>query len=117
MVEKMAPAAGWSTPVICCMAFEVRAIFQPGDLAPPGLGQEPVERVLDPIGVVERRRADGGVEGAVAGARPVRVEAGARGGVDRLGCHAWSPSGATRWSIPRAGGRHQATKTGGQICV
>jgi hypothetical protein len=25
----MAPAAGWSTPVICCIALEVSAIFQP----------------------------------------------------------------------------------------
>ena len=68
------------------MAFEVRAIFQPAISPRPACGQEPVERVLDAIGVVERRRADGGVERAIAGARPVRVEAGARGGVDRLGC-------------------------------
>jgi hypothetical protein len=40
-----------------------------------------MERVLDAIGVVERRRAHGRREGAIAGARPMHLEALAGGGV------------------------------------
>jgi hypothetical protein len=44
-----------------------------------------VQRVLDAVGVVERRRAKRGVQRAVAGARAMHLEAGARGGFDRFG--------------------------------
>ena len=56
-----------------------------GDLPSPRLRQEAMQRVLDLIGVIERRRAERGVERAVAGAGPMHLERGAGGGGDRVG--------------------------------
>jgi hypothetical protein len=56
-----------------------------GDLAAPGFPHEAMQRVLDAIGVLERRRAQHGVEGAIAGAGPVHLERGASGGGNRVG--------------------------------
>ena len=56
-----------------------------GDLTAPGVGHDPVQRVLDAIGVVERRRPERGVERTIAGAGAVHLERGAGGGGDGLG--------------------------------
>jgi hypothetical protein len=60
-----------------------------GDLATPGLGHEPVKGILDAIGVVERLRAEGGVERAVPRARPVHLEEGAGSGVNGVERQHW----------------------------
>src|SRR5947209_7981936 len=58
---------------------------QAGDLAPPGFGHDSMQRVLDPIGGVERGCPERGVERAVADAHPVHLERGASRGVDGFG--------------------------------
>src|SRR5215471_4681624 len=56
-----------------------------GDRAATGLGHELVQRVLDAIGVMQRRRAERRIERAIAGPCPMYLEAGAGGGGDGLG--------------------------------
>jgi hypothetical protein len=56
-----------------------------GDRAAAGPGQQAMQRVLDAIRVVERRRADVGIERAIALALLVHRQAGAGGGLDGLG--------------------------------